>query len=276
MRRTSASFSRPSLSSTSSGRGLENPSSALTVFWQGTGSRKPRSAARSSRPRLPGKCQPADPSLLRRSRFPPTFVARLHTADHRQFKPSRDRCFERAASGTGRPFAISANSQVTTRPQHTVNFSENPLCFSAHKLITPMLMTASAPPILDRPNISAKTCPELDVIEANRCSRRHAPSTASPLSYKLPPHRRKSRRDGPQRSNQNRPLIPHRRHARPCATVEATMGLLPQRTIPPLRPAMRQPQPHHSSVMSLFELSLHTTPSGFLRGSKRLGVAAGI
>jgi hypothetical protein len=61
-------------------------------FWQGTDSRKPRTCAHSSRHWHPGRCQQVIRTAHPQSRSLPTFVARLHTADHRQFKLSRDRC----------------------------------------------------------------------------------------------------------------------------------------------------------------------------------------
>ncbi len=105
---TNALLVRLNLSSTSRGRGHsachqsasgidvagKNPFNSFTVSGQGTGSHRPRSALRSSRLRLLGTCQSADRSLLRQTPFPPASSSRLHTADHRRFKPSRDRCFE--------------------------------------------------------------------------------------------------------------------------------------------------------------------------------------
>ena len=76
------------------GGGGKNPSNALTVFGRGTGNRRPRNAARSSRLRLPGRYRSAGRPSRQRSRYPPTSAARLHTADHRRFRQSRDRCFE--------------------------------------------------------------------------------------------------------------------------------------------------------------------------------------
>jgi hypothetical protein len=61
-------------------------------FGQGTDSRKPRTGAHSSRHWHLGRCQQVIRTAHRQSRSLPTFVARLHTADHRQFKLSRDRC----------------------------------------------------------------------------------------------------------------------------------------------------------------------------------------
>jgi hypothetical protein len=61
-------------------------------FGQGTDSRKPRTCAHSSRHWHLGRCQQVIRTAHRQSRSLPTFVARLHTADHRQFKLSRDRC----------------------------------------------------------------------------------------------------------------------------------------------------------------------------------------
>jgi len=61
-------------------------------FGQGTDSRKPQTFAHSSRHWHLERCQQEIRSAHRQSRFLPAFAARLHTADHRRFKLSRDRC----------------------------------------------------------------------------------------------------------------------------------------------------------------------------------------
>jgi hypothetical protein len=106
----------------------EKPPSVLMVFERGTDSRKPRSAARSSRPQPLGTCRPAGRPARQRSRFPPTSAARLHTADHRRFRQSRGRCSEqrgRAPAGRSRCRQIPDDRPAAARGR---SLGEPPAC----------------------------------------------------------------------------------------------------------------------------------------------------
>jgi hypothetical protein len=58
-----------------------------------TGTRRRRIAELSFPRSRRGRCRPTDRSERRGIRALPAFFARLRTADHRQFRPSKDQCF---------------------------------------------------------------------------------------------------------------------------------------------------------------------------------------